>query len=120
MRLFDEQTFKNINNKKIVIIGTQNGAKLIRELLLFKGYEVSLFLEVDVKNGFVGGIRNTLGLRAVSILGDRAVIFSAVVLTPKIIDELESNGIHSADIYDMTQYLGGVFQSGFFRMRQSF
>lgn len=109
MRLFDEQVFERLNNKKIIIIGKPKGARLIRELLQFRGYETSMFLNLDAKDSFIGRIRNILGLRAVRMLGNRAVLFSSVVLSPGVEDELESAGIHSADIYDMTQYSGGGY-----------
>lgn len=108
MQLFDEQVLRLLNNKKIIIIGTQKGAKLIRELLLFRGYETSIFLDISGR-GIIGSICNipVLKVEDVGDLKNNAIIFSSVVLPEEKIAELESKGFACDDIYDMVQYASG-------------
>lgn len=108
MQLFDEQVFELLKNKRIIIIGTQKGARLIRELLLFRGYETSVFLDLS-RSGIMRSICDipVLGVGDFGEIKDSDIFFSSVVLTSEMIDNIASKGLGSGDIYDMAQYASG-------------
>lgn len=109
MRLFDEQAFELLNkDKRIIIIGAQKGARLIRELLLFRGYETSIFIDIS-SSGTMNSICSIPVLKVKDIgeiYGDD-MFFSSVALPPEIKNEIAGIGLDANDIYDMAQYAGG-------------
>ena len=109
MRLFDEQAFELLNkDKRIIIIGAQKGARLIRELLLFRGYETSIFIDIS-SGGTMNSICSIPVLKVKDIgeiCGDD-MFFSSVALPPEIKNEIAGIGLDANDIYDMAQYASG-------------
>lgn len=108
MLQFEESTFERLKNKKNIIIGTEKGARLIRELLLFRECETAGFLDVNMQKELkCTGSIPVLKLDDIARFDEDTILFTSIALKQADIMNLENRGYSYDAVYDMLPYTRG-------------